>query len=163
MPKNNRERMIALADEFFGAKNDPDQISVTEDSMNRLRQLHPGTLTEESDEEGPLAWILVIPTTRELMEQFISGAINERELLEQTPIGVVYDSLYLCSALVLPEQRGRGLARRLLTRAINTIRQDHPISSLFFWSFSTAGERLAASAARETALPLFRRTTPTKK
>ena len=39
MPMSNLERMIALADEFFQAKNDPEQI-------------HPDTLKEETDENG---------------------------------------------------------------------------------------------------------------
>jgi ribosomal protein S18 acetylase RimI-like enzyme len=67
----------------------------------------------------------------------------------------VYDALYLCSALVLPEHRGKGLAGRLTSRAISSLRHDHPIRSLFYWSFSGAGDTLAASVAREFDLPLY--------
>jgi hypothetical protein len=42
-------------------------------------------------------------------------------------------------------------------RAIGAIRADHPIRSLFYWGFSGAGDALAASIARESGLPLFRR------
>ena len=157
MTSENLERMIKLAEEFFETKNDPDQISVTGETMDRLRQIHPGTLTEENDEKGPIAWVLVIPTTHDLMEMFISKKINERELLDRTPLQAEYDSLYLCSALVLPEHRGKGLARGLVFRAVNSIREDQPIEALFFWAFSVEGERLAASVARELDLPLFRR------
>ena len=149
--------MIRLAEEFFDMKNDPDQLSVDGESIARLREIHPATMSEERDENGPIAWILVIPTTHALMESFTRGEINERELLERTRPGGVYDSLYLCSALVLPEHRGEGLARRLTSRAIRSISHDHPVRSLFYWSFSGAGDALAASVAREFDIPLYGR------
>lgn len=157
MPMSNLERMIALADEFFQAKTDPQQISVTEDIINRLRQIHPHTLKAETDENGPIAWILVLPTTHALMEQFISKKLTEEELLDQTPVGGRYDALYLCSALVLPEHRGKRLARRLTMQAVKSINNDHPIRTLFFWSFSVEGEKLAHAIAVESGMPLLRR------
>jgi GNAT superfamily N-acetyltransferase len=147
--------MIRLAEEFFDMKNDPDQLSVDGKSIARLKEIHPDTMTEEKNEKGPIAWILVIPTTHALMEAFTRGEINERELLDRTHPGGVYDALYLCSALVLPEHRGKGLAGRLTSRAISSLRHDHPIRSLFYWSFSGAGDTLAASVAREFDLPLY--------
>jgi GNAT superfamily N-acetyltransferase len=149
--------MIRLAEEFFDMKNDPEQISVDGESMAKLKEIHPATMSEEKDENGPIAWILVIPTAHALMEAFIQGEINERELLDRTLPGRAYDALYLCSALVLPEHRGKGLARRLTSRAIGAIRHDHPLRSLFYWSFSAGGDSLAASVARECGLPLYRR------
>jgi GNAT superfamily N-acetyltransferase len=159
MAEDNLQRMIRLAEEFFDMKNDPDQLTVDGETIARLREIHPDTMSEESDENGPIAWMLVIPTTHALMEEFTRGAINERELLERTPPGGTYDALYLCSALVLPEQRGKGLARRLASRAIMSIRRDHPIRSLFYWGFSGGGDALAASLARECGLPVRRRNT----
>jgi GNAT superfamily N-acetyltransferase len=157
MENENRQRMIKLADEFFEAKNDPDQISVTSDNVQRLKEIHPGTMTEETDERGPIAWILVIPTVRQLMDEFVSKRISERELLDRTPLHTRYDSLYLCSALVLPEYRRKGMAKRLLTRAIEAIQKDHPVKHLFYWAFSLEGEKLASSVSRELGLPLIKR------
>lgn len=157
MDGGNLERMIRLAEEFFDMKNDPDQLTVDSGTMGMLRAIHPATMMEETDENGPIAWMLVIPTTHGLMEKFIRGEINERQLLDATGPGGPYDALYLCSALVLPEHRGKGLARRLASRAITSIRKDHPIASLFYWGFSGAGDALAATVARELGLPLFAR------
>jgi GNAT superfamily N-acetyltransferase len=157
MPPRNLEKMIALADEFFDAKNDPDQILVTEEVMARLRSIHPATIGEIAEEEGPVAWMLVIPTTHEVMERFIRKEISERQLLDLNAPHALYDALYLCSALVLPERRGRGLARGLATEAIRAIQRDHPIRELFYWGFSEEGDRLAESVARESGLPLVRR------
>ena len=157
MSERNFEKMRQLAEEFFGTKNDPEQISVDEETMSLLKKIHPETLSEERNDDGPIAWILVVPTTRKVMEEFIIGRISEKDLLTKTPPGVVFDSLYLCSALVLPEERGKGVATTLARRTIRAILRDHPIQFLFFWKFSDAGERLAASIAREFHLPLLRR------
>jgi ribosomal protein S18 acetylase RimI-like enzyme len=157
MSGDNLERMIRLADEFFDMKNDPDQISVNEQTMELLRKLHPATLNEKADSDGPIAWILVIPTTHDVMEKFVEGSINERELLTRTPLGEQYDAVYLCSALVLPEFRGSGLARTLTIEAVKSIQRDHPIRHLFYWAFSIEGEKLGSSVARELGLPLLLR------
>jgi ribosomal protein S18 acetylase RimI-like enzyme len=127
----NLERMIRLAEEFFETKNDPAQISVSSESMGKLRRLHPATLTEQTDADGPIAWVLVIPTTMDVMQRFVAKEINERELLDSTIPGASYDALYLCSALVLPEHRGKGIAKRLLVKAVGSVRQQHPIRVLF--------------------------------
>ncbi len=149
--------MIQLADEFFAAKSDPLQISVDRKVIARLKKIHQSTMTEKSISTGPIAWILVIPTTQELMKQFITKKINERELLNKTPLQAKYDSIYICSAIVLPEYRNRGLAKSLMTKAIKSILKDHPIHCFFYWAFSKAGKKLAASVAKEFSLPLYKR------
>ena len=157
MQESNLDRMIKLAEDFFETKNDPSQISVTGDVMDRLLKIHPSTRGEERDENGPVAWVLVIPTTLDVMTRFIEKRINEQQLLDETAPGDRYEAIYLCSALVLPEHRGKGLARKLVTAAVTSIRRDHPIECLYFWSFSNEGERLARAIARELGLPLYRR------
>jgi GNAT superfamily N-acetyltransferase len=154
---NNYDRMIALAEAFFHAKDDPQQLLVNEDVMRKLRALHPQSLTQEEEADGPICWILVIPTTQELMHQFLARGIGEKELFDRTLPGMTYDALYLCSALVLPECRGKGVAKRLTLQAIQAIQRDHPIRHLFYWSFSEDGDRLAASVAKQVGLRLLKR------
>jgi len=149
--------MIRLADQFFEVKSDPAQISVNEETMEMLAKIHPRTMGEKTNENGPIAWILVIPTTRSVMEDFIAKKINEKELLARTPLNGQYKALYLCSALVLPEFRGMGLAKNLLLGSITEIRKVHPLEALFYWSFSPEGKGLATSIAKEVGLPLFQR------
>ncbi len=157
MPEDNRARMIKLAEEFFDMKNDPAQLSVDEDTMKRLLDIHPSTLLEKTDENGPIAWMLIIPTTKKVMDDFLSNKITEKEILNRITIGEKYDAIYLCSALVLPEYRGKGLAKQMVRNAIQSILNQHPIQSLFVWSFSIEGKRLANWAAKEFNLPLFER------
>ncbi len=155
----NLERMIRLADEFFQVKNDPSQIAVDSEVLERLRLIDPDSRAEMSNEKGPIAWILLIPTTREIMEKFISALISERELLDQTLPGITYDAVYLCSALVLPEYRRKGLAKTLAVEALRSIRTRHPVKCLFVWSFSREGDNLAEAIADACSLPLYRRFT----
>ncbi len=149
--------MIRLADEFFDYKNDPEQIVVDEQVMEKLHALDPASLTQEANEDGPVAWILVIPTTEAVMREFIEGRIGERQLLEKTLAGEPYDAVYLCSALVLPEYRKKGIARRLTLRAVREIMQRHAIRWLFYWAFSDEGSGLAESVAKAVGLPLVQK------
>lgn len=150
-------RMIHLAEEFFETKNDPDQISVDETVLDQLRRLHPSTIGEEATADGPVAWTLVIPTTENVMRQFLAKKISERELLDRSQPGDRIEALYLCSALVLPEYRGRGLATKLLLHSIEVIRETHAVSSLYCWAFSVEGRRLATSIAGTVQIPLLER------
>ncbi len=154
---SNFERMIHLADEFFDVKSDPAQISVNEQVMIALRKIHPSTMTEKRTSKGPIAWGLVIPTTYAVMQRFVSKEITERQLLRLTHAGQTFVSIYLCSALVLPEFRRRGYAERLLCNAVNEIRKDHPIECLYYWSFSAVGTKLAKAIGTKFGLPLYRR------
>ena len=152
---DNFNRMIQLVTEFFDTRNDPDQISVSPEERDKLEAIHPATLSEFANEDGPVVWILLIPTTEAIMNRFIKGEITEKQLLQETQPGGVYDVIYLCSASVLPEFRLNGLAKKITIEAINNIRKDHPIKSLLCWPFSTGGKALAQSIAKEVGLPLF--------
>ena len=119
MHATDLERMIAVADEFFEAKNDPDQILVNEGILEGLKRIHPVTLSEETDDDGLIAWMLVIPTTHTVMEQVIRKETSERGILELTLPRTCCDALCLCSAIVLLEHGGEGLAKRLVpTRSV---------------------------------------------
>lgn len=149
--------MLRLAGEFFAVKTDPDQLNVTPEVLERLKRIHPATLSDYGTPDGPVVWILLIPTIREVMERFLAKAINEAQLLDLTPVPASYDALYLCSALVLPEYRKQGLAAKVACGAIESIRRDHPITTLFYWEFSGEGKKLAEAVSRSSGLPLLSR------
>jgi hypothetical protein len=45
--KSNYERLIALADEVFAVRKDPEQLDVNEDVMEKLHAIHPATLSDK--------------------------------------------------------------------------------------------------------------------
>jgi hypothetical protein len=159
MSNGNYERLIKLAEEVFDFRNDPDQLNVDLEVREKLYKIHPATLSEFNDENGPVAWLLVIPTTMELMNRFLKEEISERELFEQTPPDSSYDALYLCSALVLEEYRRKGIIMNLALKAIEEIRKDHPVQALFVWAFSKEGNLGAEKIAELVELPLYKRKT----
>jgi GNAT superfamily N-acetyltransferase len=154
MSLSNFERMIQLADDVFASRTDSNQLSVNEEVIRHLQQIHPATVSEYDDGNGPAVWILVIPTTLDLMNRFLENKISEKELYELTPLHIQYEALYLCSAMVLPEYRRKGIAKRLGIEAIEAIKKDHPLKSLFVWAFSKEGDALAKKIASLTGLPL---------
>jgi hypothetical protein len=157
MSLSNFERMLQLAEEVFAYKNDPDQLQVNPEVRERLQKMHPETLSEYDSGNGPVAWILLIPTTITLMNEFLEGKISEKELFDLTPLDIKYEALYLCSALVLEEYRRQGITKKLALNAIDHIRKVHPIKALFVWPFSKEGDLGSEKLAHLTSLPLYKR------
>ncbi len=157
MSTGKYERMIRLAEETFAVKNDPEQLDVDQEIIKRLQRIHPATVSEYNEGDGPIAWVLLIPTTRDLMDLFLNKRISEKELFEKTPLDGVYKAVYLCSAMVLEEYRRTGIAKRLALSAIESIRNDHSIDTLFAWAFTKEGDLLAGKIAQLAGLPLYKR------
>jgi hypothetical protein len=157
MAFSNFERMIQLSDQVFSSRTDPDQLNVNEDVMEHLQLIHPSTISEYDNGKGPVCWVLCIPTKLDLMNRFMDQKISERELYELTPLHTKYEAIYLCSALLLEEFRGKGIATGLAVEAVETIRADHDIKALFMWAFSKEGEKLAQKLSGLMNLPLYKR------
>jgi hypothetical protein len=157
MVLSNFERMIQLADKVFAVKDDPCQLDVNQEVLGRLHKIHPATVSEYNEGEGPIAWLLIIPTTSDLMNRFLQGEISEKELFDLTPLDRTYEALYLCSALVLEEYQHQGIIKQLSLNAIEAIRKKHPLTAAFVWAFSPEGDRTAETIARLVGLPLYKR------
>lgn len=157
MEKTNFERMLDLAEEVFASKNDPNQLDVNEEVMEQLQRIHPESIAEFDNGHGPICWIIQIPTTRLLMEQFLANEISEKQLFELTPLNVPYQAVYLCSGMVLHEFRRKGIAKKLAFDALSKIRESHPIESLFIWAFTQDGDIVSESLAKLSGLPLFKK------
>lgn len=157
MARSHMERMMKLADEVFASRFDPEQLDVNQEVLERLRAIHPSSVAEYNDGKGPVAWVLLIPTTNDIMRRFLCGDISERELFQLTQPGQCYEAIYLCSALVLEEYRRKGIVSRLALEAIASISRDHPVQSLYVWPFSREGDRCAEQIAMKAKHPLFKR------
>lgn len=157
MTLSNFERLVQLADEVFAVKSDPSQLDVNPEVLERLQKMHPATVSAFDDGNGPVAWVLLIPTTLELMNRFLDKQISEKELFNLTPLNIAYDVIYLCSALVLEEYRRKGITKNLAMSGIEIIRKDHPLKAAFVWAFSPEGDLTAETIARLAELPLYKR------
>lgn len=104
-------------------QNDPQQLQVDETIISTLIALHPASVSELDYGDGPVAWILLIPTTIDVMHSFLNNTCNEQDLLNNTSIDSNFNALYLCSAIVLPEYQQQGIARQLTLKAIEEIQK----------------------------------------
>jgi hypothetical protein len=154
-PSVNLQRMLDLADKVFDVANDPEQIDFSENAVAQLLAIHEATLAEHVDGDGPVAWVAVFPTQKQLMNDFLDGKISEKTMLNLTSSSEPFQCIYLCSALVLPEWRNQGLATSLAVQSISNIRMQHPIQALFAWSFSQEGGKLAQKIANKTGLTCY--------
>jgi hypothetical protein len=59
--------------------------------------------------------------------------------------------------MTLEEYRLKGITKNLCTEALENIKKDNPISSIFVWSFSKEGEHLAEKIAAKIQLSLFKK------
>ena len=157
MTISNFERLVQLADEVFAVKSDPSQIDVNAEVLERLYKLHPATVSAFDDGNGPVAWVLLIPTTLDLMTRFLEKQISEKELFDLTPLEAKYDAVYLCSALVLEEFRRKGIASQLALTAIDNMREIHQLKAVFVWAFTPEGDSAAETIANLAKLPLYKR------
>lgn len=151
----NLKEMLQLIDEVFETRNDPAQLQVNEHDLQKLKCIHESTLHEVSNEDGPIVWVLMIPTTNALMHAFLEGEISETSLLHQTPTPSFYTCIYLCSATTLPAFRGKHLTYHACIQSIESIQKDHPIHTLFVWPFSEEGRSLAQKISKQVGLPLL--------
>ena len=157
MTFSNFERLVKLADEVFAVKSDPSQLDVNPEVLERLQKMHPATVSAFDLGNGPVAWVLLIPTTLEMMNRFLDYQISEKELFNLTPLNTTYDAIYMCSALVLEEYRRKGITKNLAMSAIEIIRKKHPLKAAFVWVFSPEGDWAAETIARLAKLPLYKR------
>ena len=152
-------QMLSIIDEVFKTREDKGQIKVTSSQYKKLQLIHSFTLNELADELGPLIWVLLIPTTREVMQLFLDGKITEKSLLRRTRPGQHFNCLYLCSATTLPEIRHQGKTKALCLSAIEAMRKDFPLDTLYVWPFSEEGWQLAMEIARSCGMELRKKKT----
>ena len=145
---------MKIIDETFSTREDPDQLQVDEKVIARLIELHPASVSEYDDGNGPAVWVLIIPTTTDLMEEFLNDEISEQQLFERTKPTDDFDCIYLCSATVLEEYRRKGLALKMTVEAVRKVMEDFEIETLFVWAFSEGGLELAKRVAGEVGVEL---------
>lgn len=146
------EKVLKISEEFFGTESDPEQMPISQESADKLTSIHPDSIVYKFDDEGnPIAWAVVVPTSREVMDRFLNKEISEKELLDEAAKEKKLEALYLCAAFVLPEHRRKGIARELLIEAINkTTGKDVP---MYCWIYSPEGEKLANSVSEHFNKP----------
>ena len=143
------QKMDAIAEQIFGTAQDPNQIPITKESRDKLNAITPNWTEFQVDDKGdPVAWVIVLPTTKELAHMFVEGKITEKQLLEITMPQDVYSAIYLCAVVTVPEYRRRGLGRKLFKAAVDKIEKTQDYI-LFAWPVGEGGLGLVRKVAKD--------------
>lgn len=154
---NNFEIMMQIVNEVFHYDTDPHQLQVDEAVVEQLTALHPATCIELNDENGPIFWLILIPTSLATMQLFLKGEISEQTLYNYALTEKVYEALYLCSIALHPNYRNKGMATLETKQAILQLKSSWPINCLYYWPLSTEGDQLAQKLALEMGLPIYKK------
>ncbi len=147
MDKEAFDKMLKISEEYFGTANDPDQIPISKEAGDKIRSIHPETILYKFNKGNPIAWEVIIPTSLSVMNNFLHKKISERVLFEIAVKEKKHEALYLCSAFVLPEYRGRGYAKELIMKGIATLSQNKELP-LYCWIYSNEGKNLVDSLSK---------------
>lgn len=149
------EKMNAIAIELFQTENDDTQASPTlEKCLQVIKKDKYNYISINDDKGEPIAWSLVMPTSLEVMDNFLSEEITERELLETSRSDDKFEALYLFSVIVLPEHRRKGLGQFLFKTQIKYFKDKYNISELYSWWFSEEGKKLGDSLEKDLGIEI---------
>lgn len=153
MDKIILDKIMVVAEKFFGTENDSEQIPVNLESYNKLQKPHLKTVICKMEKGEPASWIVVVPTQEKLAEKFIKGKISERKLLDLSRPQKKYEALYFCSAFTVPEYRRRGYAVELFKEAVESI-PHVPAAKFFAWIYSKEGGILVKKISKELGIKI---------
>lgn len=147
-----------MVEEFFGMSHDPAQIPATDENIKWMNKNIPECINVIKFGDRLIGQIFIIPCNQEIMNEFLADKINENELFERVKKEVTYDnfdSIYLCSATIYPEFRGKGLAVEACVKSINKICATRNLKpTLFFDGWSREGKNLAHKVAELLGLQI---------
>ena len=155
----NYQRLLELADQLFNTKSDPEQLDVNEHVIETLQHIDPVLIYEHQFEQEAVAWITLIPSNKVLTEAFLQGVLTEKMYFEKSVALSTFDTIYLCSAIVLEAFRHKGIVSQHCKAAIEQMCLKHKIEQLAAWPFTTEGLNCAKAIAQKLELPLLLKST----
>jgi len=98
-------------------------------------------------------------TSKKLMYDFLSGKINENELLLKSIENKSYEAIYLCSTIIKKEYRKKRLTYKSNVLLIQSVIEKFQMKSpyVFYWPFSEKGKNCAKKITGDLNLELLER------
>jgi hypothetical protein len=149
--------MMELAEDVFDARNDPEQLDVNEEVIKRFQLIHPASVSEYNEGDGPIAWVLLLPTTLVLMNQFLERRSTKKNCFTRHPCTFLTKRFTCVPPWCSMNIAGRALLNAWLWMLLTGSGKDHTITCLFYWSFTEEGDFAAKSLAKACELPLLLR------
>lgn len=149
-----------MAEKYFGMEKDPNQIPATKENRNWIYKNLSNYVNIIKNNDKIIGFVFVIPCDLRLMKKFVDGKINESELFENVKKIELKNpkAIYLCSAFVNEKFRGKNLATSAMIKTIKNVTsngRNKPV--LFYWKYSSDGEKLSKKISNLTGLDLVAR------
>lgn len=142
------------AERFFHTDKDLEQLPGEEITYEFLTKKFPNSANIIRQGKKIVGHTFVLPCSKKLMRQFLNGKITERQLFYCIREEITYqnfETIYLCSALLLPEHRGQGLAAQSMAdqvKKISSMRKGK--TEIFAWPQTLEGKKMAQNVAKIT-------------
>ncbi len=138
---------------FFHTDQDTNQAEIKPAEGRWIVQHIPECVTIIKDGKKVIGLTFFFPTSPALMHAFIQKRISEHTLWEKTKARIHEPGntcIYLSSAFMDQEYRGRGIARRAIIQSLKKYtRAAQRTPPFFYWNYSAQGKILAEYVARE--------------
>ena len=136
------EKMCLIAEKIFSAEADTTQTKPTVENTLDLISIEKNTLVCIKENGEVVAWTVVLPTSKNNMNRFLSGEITERELSFESKKDPSFEALYLMAGITLPLYRKRGLSLQLITYQIDYFKHKYNMRDFYSLPFSESGKSL---------------------
>lgn len=149
-----------IAESYFMTHEDESQITVNSETASWIARNLPGSFNIIKDGNNVIGSTFVFITKEKHMSEFLTGGINERELFQRVREEYPFrpETVYICSAVVLPEYRRMGLALSALVKSVEKIVELYQFTPvLFYWAYSPEGQRLAEKLGDTMKLQVLKR------
>lgn len=142
------EKMNKVATDIFG-NGDETMVNPTPENDKRIIALEENTFVCYKKNNTPVAWSLVLPTSKENAKQFLDKEITERELFDTSTQNPSFESLYLFVVVTMPDYRKKGLGSSLMKYQIDYFKNKYKIKNFYAWALNNEGKSLIESLKRD--------------
>lgn len=141
----SREDLLAsaaIAEDAFRTAEDPTQVQIRPGGGTWLIDNIPECMRVIRYDKQVVGSTLIVPTSREVMQLFLNKKINEAELFARVRAAAapIWEAIYLCSAVLLPEHRGKGVATTSAMLSIDwVLANKNPRPDFYVWPTNADG------------------------
>ena len=152
-------QLVTMLEAFYNTENDPNQVPIRPNTAgkNSISTRIPECAVIIKTGDELVGSTLVLPCTQALMRDFITGQINEAQLVEKIrEENITYETMqtiYSCSAFIAPKHRGKGLAMKALIHSIKSITTKK--IPIFYWEYSSIGKIITEKYAAYLGVELY--------
>ncbi len=155
----DRKLLRAMLEAYFNTENDSEQMPIRQEGHNWIKARIPECAMLIKYNDDLVGSTLILPCTLNLMKYFIDGQLNEAQLVEcirEEEINYEnMETIYCCSAFIIPSHRGKDLAYQTLLASIQKITPKDKKLSLFYWAYSLPGKNIVEKLAKTLNVEVY--------